>query len=147
MSFWFGITFALDWSQDPVQIQFITKQLQIISCACNDRQALHCPKNLGRLWFAYRELQGAFSCHNSYLLTLGTLHSQNSDPYKYQVRMWAFSNTIRQWKGSWAFVGWMCPTFLAYHNSVLSLLALNQVHFLHCTWSWMGSILWTFWLH
>ncbi len=35
------------------------------------------------------------------------------DPYKYQERMWAFSNTIRQWKGSWAFVGWMCPTFVS----------------------------------
>ncbi len=35
-------------------------------------------KNLGRLWFAYTELQGDFTCYNSYLLTLGTLHSQNS---------------------------------------------------------------------
>ena len=25
--------------------------------------------------------------------------------------MWDFSNTIHQWKGSWAFMGWMCPTF------------------------------------
>ncbi len=35
-------------------------------------------KNLGRLWLAYTELQGDFTCYNSYLLTLGTLHSQNS---------------------------------------------------------------------
>ncbi len=40
------------------------------------------------------------------------LHTvKDPDPYKYQVRMWAFSNTIHQWIGSWAFVGWMCPTF------------------------------------
>ncbi len=35
-------------------------------------------KNLGRLWLAYTELQGDFTCYNSHLLTLGTLHSQNS---------------------------------------------------------------------
>ncbi len=35
-------------------------------------------KNLGRLWLAYTELLGDFTCCNSYLLTLGTLHSQNS---------------------------------------------------------------------
>ena len=35
-------------------------------------------KNLGRLWLAYTELQGDFTWKNSYLLTLGTLHSQNS---------------------------------------------------------------------
>ncbi len=35
-------------------------------------------KNLGRLWLAYTELQGDFTCYSSYLLTLGTLHSQNS---------------------------------------------------------------------
>ncbi len=35
-------------------------------------------KNLGRLWLAYTELQGDFTCYKSHLLTLGTLHSQNS---------------------------------------------------------------------
>ncbi len=29
-------------------------------------------KNLGRLWLAYSEVQGDFTCYNSYLLTLGT---------------------------------------------------------------------------
>ena len=32
-------------------------------------------KNLGRLWLAYTEIQGDFTCYNSYPLTLGTLHS------------------------------------------------------------------------
>ncbi len=41
-------------------------------------QFSHFDKNLGRLWLAYTELQGNFTCFNSYLLTLGTLHSQNS---------------------------------------------------------------------
>ncbi len=36
-------------------------------------------KNLGRLWLAYTELQGDFTCYHSYLLTLGTLHSQNKN--------------------------------------------------------------------
>ena len=40
-------------------------------------QKKHTEKNLGRLWLAYTELQGDFTCYNSYLLTLGTLHSQN----------------------------------------------------------------------
>ena len=39
-------------------------------------QIASCPKNIGRLWLAYTELQGDFTCYNSYLLTLGTLHSQ-----------------------------------------------------------------------
>ena len=34
-------------------------------------------KNLGRLWLAYTELKGDFTCGNLYLLTLGSL------------RMWA----------------------------------------------------------
>ena len=38
--------------------------------------------------------------------------SVDSKHFTQSVRMWAFSNTIRQWKGSRAFVGWMCPTFL-----------------------------------
>ena len=51
---------------------------------------------------------------NSYLLTLGTLHiAKEPDPYKYQVRMWAFYNTIRYRKGSWAYVSWIWPTFFA----------------------------------
>ncbi len=29
-------------------------------------------KNLGRLWLAYTEPWGNFTCYNSYLLTLGT---------------------------------------------------------------------------
>ncbi len=33
-------------------------------------------KNLGRLCLAYTKLQGDFTCFNSYLLTLGTLHQQ-----------------------------------------------------------------------
>ena len=36
-------------------------------------------KNLGRIWLAYTcytELQGDFTCYNSYLLTLSTLESQ-----------------------------------------------------------------------
>ncbi len=49
--------------------------------------------------------------HICWLWALYTV--KDPDPYKYQVRMWAFSTTIRQWKGSWAFGGWMCPTFLA----------------------------------
>ncbi len=56
-------------------------------------------KNLGRLWLAYTELQGDFTCYNSYLLTLGTLRSQNS---AYGGPMWACSQTINYWKGSWA---------------------------------------------
>ncbi len=44
-------------------------------------------KNLGQLWLAYTELQGDFTCYNSYLL------------------MWACSDTSSHWKGSWADVG------------------------------------------
>ncbi len=83
------------------------------------------PKNLGRLWLAYTELQGDFTCYNSYLLTLGTLHSQNSvygSPiyikelllWQYQLRMWACFGTTSYWKGSWAVVNWKCPAFLQY---------------------------------
>ena len=36
------------------------------------------PKNLGRLWLAYTERQGDFTCYHSYLLTLGNLQGQNS---------------------------------------------------------------------
>ncbi len=53
-------------------------------------------KNIGRLWLAYTELQGDFTCYNSYLLTLATLHSQ--------LRMWACSDTTSYWKGSWAVI-------------------------------------------
>ena len=41
-------------------------------------------KNLGRLWLAYTELQGDFTCYNSCLLTLGT--------FIHPVMMWACSN-------------------------------------------------------
>ena len=41
------------------------------------------------------------------------LHTvKEPNPYKYQVRMWAFYNTTRYRKGSWAFVYWIWPTFL-----------------------------------
>ncbi len=40
----------------------------------NALQVLDIRKNLGRLWLAYTELQGDFTCFYSYLLTLGTLH-------------------------------------------------------------------------
>ncbi len=33
-------------------------------------------------------------------------------PYPYQARMWASSETISYWKGSWADVDRKCPTFL-----------------------------------
>ncbi len=54
-------------------------------------------KTLGRLRLAFTEIQGDFTCYNSHLLTLGTLHSQNSayggPIYKYHIRMWACSDT------------------------------------------------------
>ncbi len=34
-------------------------------------------KNLGRLWLAYTELQGDFTCCNSYLLTQITVSSKD----------------------------------------------------------------------
>ena len=37
-------------------------------------------KNLGRLWVANTEIQDDFTCYNSYLLTLCTLHSQWNKP-------------------------------------------------------------------
>ncbi len=79
-------------------------------------------KNIGRLWLAYTELQGDFTCFNSYLLTLGTLHSQNSaygcpinEPplWQYQLRIWACSGTTSYLKGSWAVIDWKCPPFFA----------------------------------
>ena len=32
--------------------------------------------------------------------------------HTHQVRMWAWYETISNWKGSWADVDWKCPTFL-----------------------------------
>ncbi len=70
-------------------------------------------KNLGRLWLAYTELEGDFTCYNSYLLTLGTFHSQNctvlhriKEPpiWQYQLRMWACSGNANYWQGSWAVI-------------------------------------------
>ncbi len=62
-------------------------------------------KNLGRLWLAYTELQVGFTCYNSYLLTLGTLHSQNSaygGLIYTKLRRWGCSDTLNYWKESWA---------------------------------------------
>ena len=53
--------------------------LSCISALCLFVLLFHA-KNLGRLWLAYTELQGDFTCFNSYLLTLGTLYSQNFIP-------------------------------------------------------------------
>ncbi len=42
------------------------------------RRSFQSRKNLGRLWLAYTEVQGVFTCYNSYLLTLWAGFGTNS---------------------------------------------------------------------
>ncbi len=43
---------------------------------CDHTQSIS--KNLSQLWLAYSELWAIFTCYNSWLLSLATLHNQNS---------------------------------------------------------------------
>ncbi len=64
-----------------IEMSLSPSMLIILHCYKNfyrGENGVFSQKNLGRLWLAYTELQGDFTCYKSYLLTLGTLHSQNS---------------------------------------------------------------------
>ncbi len=58
------------------QLHYFLKSLYHFSVSKVELLSKVHSKNLGRFWLAYAELQVEFTCYNSNLLTLVTLHSQ-----------------------------------------------------------------------